>query len=173
MKVKDSASGRRSIAHFYRDCQVWPRLDPAVVLRSAPRPVQASTAKTLSMMGSSGKLKLTAAFHRMTWIAGQRCFVHVWVTNDTKKLVQSLSLTLVRTTTIFKPRLDLGLGNLPPGDSDACKTSTSHKVVAETILERSHGVAKGHASAEGWWTGVQAGQEAQFSHSLLIPVCYC
>ena len=145
-------------------------MNPSVVLANAPRPIQASTAKSLSVIGNSHKLKLTAMLHRLTWIAGQRCFVRIWIANDTKKTLKSVSLTLVRTTTLFKPKPQLDPGNRMSIDPDACQTATSHKVVAEELLERSHSVAKGHASAQGWWTGVQPGQEAQFSHWILIPV---
>lgn len=168
--MKDSNTGKRSIAHFYRDCQVWPRMDPSAVLASAPRPVQASTTKGLSVIGNGRKLRLTAALHRINWVAGQRCYVRVWVGNDTRKSVKSLTTTLVRTTTLFKLRPDLEPGAEPSVDRDACQASTTHKVVVEAVLQRAHTVAKGHASAEGWWTGVPAGQEAQFMHYFLIPV---
>ncbi|KAI9060559.1 hypothetical protein FKP32DRAFT_1687571 [Trametes sanguinea] len=169
VKVKDSKTGKRSIAHFYRDCQVWPRLDIAVVLASAPRPIQASTSRALSVIGGGSKVKLTAVLPRMTWVAGQRCYVHVSVANDTRRTVKSLTLTLVRTTTLFKPKPALDYGHRSSEDPDACQTSTAHKVVAESVLERSQGAAKGHASAQGWWTGVAGGQEGQFSHFVVIP----
>ncbi|KAI0778441.1 hypothetical protein BD413DRAFT_609051 [Trametes elegans] len=168
VKVKDSKSGKRSIAHFYRDCHIWPRLDPAVVLAVAPRPIQASTVKSLSVIGGGNKVKLTAMLPRLTWIAGQRCYVHLSVANETKKSLKSLTLMLVRTITLFKPKPVLDAGNCHSIDPDACQTATTHKVIAETVLERSQGVAKGHASAQGWWTGVAAGQEAQFAHYILI-----
>ncbi|KAI0756748.1 hypothetical protein C8Q80DRAFT_1130287 [Daedaleopsis nitida] len=169
VKVKDSKTGKRSIAHFYRDCQVWPRLNPKIVLATAPRPIQASTAKSLAVIGGGSKLKLTAMLHRMTWISGQRCFVRIYIENNSKKAVKAVTLTLVRTITLFKPQPQLDPGNILSVDPDACQTVTVHKVVAETSLERSHAITKGHASAEGWWTGVPAGQEAQFSHWILLP----
>ncbi|KAI8980753.1 hypothetical protein BD414DRAFT_550504 [Trametes punicea] len=170
VKVKDSKTGKRSIAHFYRDCQIWPCLDPAVVFASAPRPIQASTARSLSVIGGGSKVRLTAMLPRITWVAGQRCYVHVSVANETQKTVKSLTLTLIRTTTLFKPRPALDIGNRSSIDPDACQTATTHKVVAESILEKSQGVAKGHASAQGWWIGVPPCQEAQFAHYVLIPV---
>ncbi|KAI0332016.1 hypothetical protein GY45DRAFT_542768 [Cubamyces sp. BRFM 1775] len=169
VKVKDSKTGKRSIAHFYRDCQVWPCLDLNSVLASAPRPVQASTARSMSVLGGGHKVKLTAILCRLTHVAGQRCYVRVSVVNETKKSVKTLTLTLIRTTTLFKPKPALDYGGHSSADPDACQTATSHKVVAESTLERSHGVTKGHASAQGWWTGVSAGQEAQFAHYVLIP----
>ncbi|KAI0361348.1 hypothetical protein OH77DRAFT_419028 [Trametes cingulata] len=166
VKVKDSETGKRSIAHFYRDCQIWPRFDPAVILAAATRPLQASTAGSLSVIGGGKKVRLTAMLPRMTWIAGQRCYVHLSVANETKKSIKSVTLTLVRTITLFKPRRSRnGCCSVDP---DACQTATTHKVVGEAVLERSQAIAKGHASAEGWWTGVAPGQEAQFAHHILI-----
>ena len=125
------------------------------------------------MIGGGHKVKLTAILYRLTHVAGQRCYVRVSVVNQTKKSVKSLTLTLIRTTILFNPKPALDYSGHSSADPDACQTATSHKVVAENILERSHGVTKGHASAEGWWTGVSAGQEAQFAHYVLIPVrCY-
>lgn len=170
VKVKDSKTGQRSIAHFYRDCQIWPLLDPAVVLANASRPIHASTAGSLSVIGAGKKVKLTAMLPRMTWLAGQRCYVHLSVTNETKKTVKTIKLALVRTTTVFKPRPALNSGNGESVDPGVCQTATTHKVIAESILERCQGVAKGHASVQGWWTGVPAGQDTQFAHYISINV---
>ncbi|KDQ63197.1 hypothetical protein JAAARDRAFT_92192, partial [Jaapia argillacea MUCL 33604] len=167
VKVKDSQSGRRSIAHFYRFCEVWPRLDPSVVLASSPRPILGTTCKPV-FMGGPGRLKLTATLHRLHWVAGQRCFVNVSVANDTKKTVRSLMLSLIRTTTVFKPQPDLDT-HPHAADPDSCQTSTSQKTVAESILEMGQTSAKGHASAKGWWTGVAPGRDAIFSHYIMIP----
>ncbi|KAI0931843.1 hypothetical protein AcW2_000631 [Taiwanofungus camphoratus] len=169
IRVKDSESGKRSIAHFYRNCEIWPRLDLSTILASAPTPLQASACKGLSMLNKRSKVKLTAFLHRMTWIAGQRCCVRVLVANETKKTVKSLTLTLVRTTTVFRPKPALDTGVSRFVDPDACQTSTLHKAVAETILEMGHRSTKGHASAKGWWTGVGPGQELEFSHYILLP----
>ncbi|KAL6310124.1 hypothetical protein BKA93DRAFT_185275 [Sparassis latifolia] len=168
VKVKDSSSGKRSIAHFYRNCEIWPRIDPTVALAPATRPLQATTSKSIAMLSNS-KVKLTALLHRLTFIAGQRCYVRVAVLNETKKTVKSLTLTLVRTTTIFKPKPALDAGRTLSVDPDACETSTAHKVVVETVLEMGHRAAKGHASAKGWWTGVGPGEELEFSHFILLP----
>lgn len=175
--MKDGDFGRRSIAHFYRDCEIWPRLNPSVTLAAASRPLQATTSKAL-LLGGSGKVQLTATLHRLHWVAGQQCVVRVNVSNDTKKTIKSVVLTLIRSTIIFKPHPHLDA--LAPSDDrtadpDACQTSTTQKQVAESILEMSRRGAKGHASAKGWWTGVPPGERLEFSHSILLPVgkpCY-
>ncbi|CCM04190.1 uncharacterized protein FIBRA_06356 [Fibroporia radiculosa] len=169
MKMQNPNNGKRSIAHFYRNCEVWPQLNPAVVLASAPRPLQAATSKGLSVLGNSSKVKMTALLHRLTWIAGQRCSVSLVVVNETKKTIRSLALTLIRTTTIFRPKPMLDAGPARSADPDACQTTTMHKVVSESVLEMAQRGVKGHASAKGWWTGVAPGQELSFSHYVLLP----
>lgn len=170
IKIKDTNTGKRSIAHFFRNCEVWPRLNASTLLSPAPRPLQATTSKSLAMLSSDRKVKLTAQLHRLTWIAGQRCYVNVAVANDTKKTVKSFTLTLIRSTTMFKPTPELDAGRSRSVDPDACQTNTIHKVVSETSLEIAESGAKGRASAKGWWTGVGPGKEMSFSHYILIPV---
>jgi hypothetical protein len=138
------------------------------VLITAPRPLLAQASKSV-FLGGKGKISLTAQLHRLHWIAGQRCYLKFSVTNDTKKIVKSLTLALIRTTTVFRPHpyLDALPGSADP---DACQTSTSRKQVAYNVLEMAHGGEKGHASAKGWWTGIPANQKLDFSHFLLLPV---
>ena len=124
------------------------------------------------MLSSDRKVKLTAQLHRMAWIAGQRCYVNVAVANDTKKTVKSFTLTLIRSTTMFKPTPELDAELARSVDPDACQTTTMHKAVSETSLEIAESATKGRASAKGWWTGVGPGQESSFSHYILIPVSF-
>ncbi|KAF5368598.1 hypothetical protein D9758_002251 [Tetrapyrgos nigripes] len=169
IKVKERETNRRSIAHFYRDCEVWPRLNPASVLAPTPRPITTSVSRSL-LRGGSGKVTLVASLHRLNWIAGQFCYVKVKVTNHSKKLIKSLTLGLVRSTVVFKPKRHLEMdGAQANHDADACQTSTMQKQVAETTLEMGEGVARGHASGKGWWTGVHASETTSFSHFLPIP----
>jgi len=122
-------------------------------------------------MGGTGKVTLTATLHRSHWIAGQQCCVKVNVTNATKKAIKSLTLSLVRCTVVFKPdaRLDAVNDDLNM-DPDACQTSTTQKVVAESILEPGQRGARGYASAKGWWAGVRPGEDAGFFHFIQLPV---
>ncbi|GLB35886.1 putative arrestin (or S-antigen), C-terminal domain [Lyophyllum shimeji] len=169
IKVKDPTSNSRSIAHFYRDCEIWPRLNPSVILAPAARPLQATTRKGL-FMGGSGKVDLTPSIHRFHWIAGQECFVKVIILNGSKKTINSLTLALIRSTVVFKPdrRLD-ALSDADYMDPDACQTSTTEKAVAESVLEVGQRATRGHASAKGWWSGVAPGEHREFSHSILLP----
>lgn len=172
--MKDSTTSKHSIAHFYRDVEIWPRLNPSIVLLPSPRPLLAATSKTM-FMGGPSKLHLTALLHRLHWIAGQRCYVKVQVNNETKKTVKGLSLTLIRTTTVFRPHPHLDAvaksgGNGGEIDMDACQTTTSTKQVMECTLDMGQRGAKGHASAKGWWTGVGPGERLVFSHFIPLPV---
>jgi hypothetical protein len=172
IKVKDQDTNKRSVAHFYRHCEIWPRLNPSILLAPAPKPLQASTSKKI-FMGGKGRLGLTATLHRLHWIAGQQCCIQVAVKNDTKKSVKSLTLALIRTTVIFRPRpyLDaLPLAHEQIGDPDACQTWTTQKQVAECTLQMGHHATRRHVTAKGWWTGVSPGENSHFSHFLLLPV---
>ncbi|KAG5647769.1 hypothetical protein DXG03_008492 [Asterophora parasitica] len=166
IKVKDSISESRSIAHFYRNCEIWPRLNPTTIFSPAERPLLATAMKGV-FMGGSGKVDLTASVHRLHWIAGQQCFVKVNVDNGSKKTIKSLALALIRSTVVFKP--DHSLDAFGDADPDACQTSTTEKVVAESVLQMGQRGTLGHASAKGWWTGVLPGEQLEFSHSILLP----
>nr|VWO94393.1 G protein complex alpha subunit GpaB [Ganoderma boninense] len=148
VKIKDSQTLKRSIAHFYRDCQVWPRLNLNAMLSTPSRPIQASSARTLSAIGGGGQLKLMAMLHRSTWIAGQRCYVRIGLGNDTKRTVRTVILTLIRTTTLFKYRPGANSDGSQSPEKDPCQTTTAHKVVAESCLEKSRSASKHHASTE-------------------------
>ena len=172
--MKDTLSGKRSIAHFYRTCEVWPRLDPDRILVPAPRPLRATISKSF-FMGGDGKLTLTASLIRLYWVAGQRCFVHLNIQNATKKLVTSVTLSLLRNVVIFRPlpqpdTLLLGK-SCYERDPDACQTTTTTKVIAESVLEAGDRATRQHVSAKGWWTGVPPLKKMDFSHSIVIPVC--
>ncbi|KAK0465584.1 immunoglobulin E-set, partial [Desarmillaria tabescens] len=169
IKVKESDTGKRSIAHFYRDCEIWPRLNPSTILAPAPVPLQAHATKSL-FMGGSGKVTLSASLHRLYWVAGQQCCVKASVTNHTKKTVKSVTLSLLRSTVIFKPRpyLDVEGANVEQ-DPDACQTTTTEKQIAESTLQMGQHGSRGHASAKGWWTGVPPGDAQEFCHFILIP----
>ena len=83
----------------------------------------------MALLGSSSKVRLNAQMHRLYWPAGSRCHIALHVVNGSKKTVRSLLLTLVRTTTVFRPRPVLDASG--DRDQDACQTVTTHKVVAE------------------------------------------
>ena len=166
-KVKDTETGKISVAHFYRECEIWPRLDPTATLQSAPRPIQVTASKSL-FMGGPGTVKLTAILHRLHWVSGQRCFVKALVFNATTRTLKSFTLTLIRRTTTFKSSVAVNIDGRD--DPDACQTNTTYKEVAQSTLETTHRVLRGYAGSRGWWTGVNPGENTVFSHCVLIPV---
>jgi hypothetical protein len=86
VKLKSQDGRDRSIAHFYRHVEVFPYLNPAVLLAPALKPLRAEEAKCL-FMGGTGKVSLSAEMHRATWVAGQLCYVDIRVENGTSKKV--------------------------------------------------------------------------------------
>ncbi|KAJ3934604.1 MAG: hypothetical protein NXY57DRAFT_914538 [Lentinula lateritia] len=169
VKVREVETDRRSIAHFYRDCEVWPRLNPSAMLSPAAQPIRGSAAKSL-LMGGSGKVGLTASLHRIYWVAGQQGCVKVRIINKSKKTIKNLTLTLLRSTVAYKPNPHLDVEGSDEHDADACQTSTVQKQVAECVLEmgqRDH--TRGHATAKGWWAGVRPEETSEFCHFLSIP----
>lgn len=139
------------------------------MLAPASRPLRVTNAKRV-FMGGDGKVQLTASLHRLYWVAGQRCFVNVSVVNKTKKAMNSLTLSLIRSIIIFKPTPVLDpLTSGEEIDMDSCQTSTTQKELAESTLTMGHHGTRGHASAKGWWTGVGPGARSNFAHQIHLP----
>jgi hypothetical protein len=177
IKLKSHLGTDRSIAHFYRHIDVYPYLEPSLILVPSAKPISVENAKAI-FMGNQGKVKLEARLHRQTWIAGQRCYVDVRIHNQSSKKVKSLTISLTRTITVFRPRPYLTAGDgVDPNDPDhadvdpdACKTQTIRKQVAETTLDLGKKGAKGSVTAKGMWLGVDAGEEDERCHFLVLPV---
>lgn len=163
-QVKDEETGKRSIAHFYRHCEIWPRLNPSKALARVSKPIVATKSRTL-FMGGNGEVELKASLRRPIWVAGQQCFVEIFVNNETKKSIKSVTLALVRSTVAFVSK-----AGDDPSDLDGCRSVTTEKQIAEATLNASDRGTRGHASARGWWAGVAAAESRNFTYSLLLPV---
>lgn len=171
IKLKDPNSPARSIAHFYRNVEIYPYLGPQI-LAPSEEPLNTNTSQGI-FMGGPGKLRLAATLHRRIWVAGQRCYAHITINNETTKKVKTLTLTVTRTMTTFQPRLELDTASArSPGsaDMDACETSTSKKEVATCTLDMGQKGEKGCVTAKGFWTGVQGGSVVELSHFIMLPV---
>ncbi|KAF8580147.1 hypothetical protein K439DRAFT_1648288 [Ramaria rubella] len=167
-KLKDLATSKCSIAHFYRSCDIYPYYNPSLILASATQPLFSTAARHV-FRGGAGKLKLTAILHRSVWVAGQRCYVGIAVDNDSRKSVKGLTLSLIRTTTIFRPYPHLDVASPNSEDPDACQTTTIRKLSMEAILEASQHGLRGHVTEKGWWVGVDPGASIRFTHYILLP----
>ncbi|KAI0045197.1 hypothetical protein FA95DRAFT_1583446 [Auriscalpium vulgare] len=172
VKVKDADTSRRSLAHFYRSCSIWPQLRLQSILAPAPRALVSTAAKSLFLGGKNrcNKLKLTARLPRLSYFAGQRCYVHIRICNDTSRAVRGIAIALVRTVSVYRPRLTRGTEGETEKELESYETSSFVRDVAESQLELGERASKGHASAKGWWTGVEQNEETEFFHWILIPV---
>lgn len=87
VKLKSHVGTDRSIAHFYRHVDVYPYFNPSIILAPSLKALTVDASKAL-FMGGSGKVNLSATLHRLTWVAGQRCYVDVRVKNGASKKVR-------------------------------------------------------------------------------------
>ena len=142
------------------------------MLVPSTRPLVSTAAMTLSQGSSSRKLKLSARVPRPSYLSGQHCHVHVQISNDTHKTVRSLRLTLVRTTTVYRPQSGKGTRR-DEHDHVSTKYQTKAFVdsIAENRLEMAERTTRTCASSKGWWGGVSPQERTGFTHSILIPVC--
>ncbi|KJA28669.1 hypothetical protein HYPSUDRAFT_722642 [Hypholoma sublateritium FD-334 SS-4] len=150
LELKDPSSGARSFAHFYRDCSIWPRLNPSIVLAPTSRPIQVTASESLRM-GGNGQVTLTASIHRLHWVSGQSCFVKVKVVNKSDKALKNLCLQLLRSTTVFRTGYEFDAmkgGSKAGAIADILQSSTTKKQVAQSILEVCARGTRGHASAK-------------------------
>ena len=169
VNIKDLDTNQLSLAHFYRACSIWPSLSIHDVLVPSSRPLVSTAVMTLSRGGSRNKLKLSARVPRPSYFAGQRCYVHVQILNDTRKTVRSLHLILIRTTTVYRPRRREEHDN-----NDHVSGSYQSKAFIDTISESRLAMAEPTtrrcATSKGWWAGVSPQERMAFTHSILIPV---
>ncbi|CAE6367992.1 unnamed protein product [Rhizoctonia solani] len=161
-KYASLSNSKISIAHFYRQVEIWPSYGPlalhsteevhSTVDRSGT--VSSRTAQEL-FLGGSGMLHLTAVLHRKVWLAGQKCTVYIGVWNETRKFVKALNLAIIRKTTLARP-----------GQNE----STSRKQVAEVTLDAVRGPSFGAVTGKGWWAGIEPGSSCEFSYMISIPI---
>ncbi|KAJ7070875.1 hypothetical protein C8F01DRAFT_1226133 [Mycena amicta] len=129
-------------------------LVPSIILTPAEQPLQAAASPNLG----KGNITLKVGVHRKCFVAGTSVPVTLNVHNGSKRLIKSVTLTLYRTTTIFKRKLE---GDT--ADMHVCQASAP-KSIASSTLEIAQGYPRGHASASGWWSGIPAGEDVDFSH---------
>ncbi|EIW68957.1 hypothetical protein TREMEDRAFT_62670 [Tremella mesenterica DSM 1558] len=173
-----TATGKRSIAHFYRPLVVLPYLNPSTVLAPSAEPIAASVESGLgwSITGEKGKVVLSVALGRRTWVSGQRVWCEVGIRNNSTRKIKSLNLALLQTVQMFKPDESLDTehslfkSRKSEPDVDACTTSTQRKRISEEVVEAdSVGHGGGHVTGKNWWTGIEPGQRGQWDMSLQIP----
>jgi Arrestin (or S-antigen), C-terminal domain len=172
VNIKDSNTDRLSLAHFYRSCTIWPSLSLQEVLVPSTRPLVSTAVMSLSYRGSCNKLKLSARVPRPSYFSGQRCYVHIQISNDTRKIVRSLHLTLIRTTTVYRPRS----GSRSRGEHSNGHISSNYRAkafvneISESRLVMSERTTRRCVSSRGWWAGVNPHEKMALTHRIQIPV---
>lgn len=141
------------------------------MLVPSTRPLVSTAVMTLSKGSSRGKLKLSARVPRLSYLSGQPCYVHVQVLNETHKTVRALCLTLIRTTTVYRPQS--GKGNRRDEHdhvSNKYQSKSFVDTISESRLAMVERTTRKCASSRGWWAGVGPQERTGFTHSILIPV---
>ncbi|KAH9997738.1 hypothetical protein BJV74DRAFT_768257 [Russula compacta] len=168
--IKDPDTGQLSLAHFYRACSIWPSLSIHDVLVPSTRPLVSTAVMTLSQGGPHSKLKLSARVPRPSYFSGQRCYVHIQILNDTRRTVRSLRLTLIRTTTVYRPQSGRrDRRNEHDHVSGSYQPKAFVDEISESRLSMAERMTRKCASSRGWWAGVSPHERTTFTHSILIP----
>ena len=94
VKIHVPATGKRSIAHFYRSIVVLPYMDPALVLAPSMEPIESYVSQGLgwNLGGERGKVEVRVALGRRVWVSGQRLWCEVAIRNDSSKKVKASRL---------------------------------------------------------------------------------
>ncbi|KAH9004096.1 hypothetical protein EDB86DRAFT_2130583 [Lactarius hatsudake] len=169
--IKEPDTNRLSVAHFYRQCSIWPGLSLRELLAPSTRPLVSTAVFSVPQGGSYSKLRLVARVPRPSYFAGQSCYVHIQIANNTQRTVRSLCMTLVRTTTIYRPRS--GRRNRGGKTDEYIANKYTVKTVIEDISESrlvmAERTTRRAASSRGWWTGVNPDEKTAFAHRILVP----
>ena len=88
--------------------------------------------------------------------------------------MHSLRLTLIRTTTVYRPQS----GEENRGEDHDNDDHVSNKYrskafvdeISESRLAMAEPTTRRCASSKGWWAGVSPQERTAFTHSILIPV---
>lgn len=150
VRVKAFGEKHSGIAHCFQKMQLYPYLNPTAELSSAPRPI-ISHANTPE--AEARNIRLAAALHRETWVAGQRVYFEAGVYNGGHHLLNILRIALVRVETLYRAHDHI------PGSKDII-SCTSTIITDETLAAGQLG---------SWWTGARPGKPVYFHHSLVLP----
>ena len=150
VRVKAFGEQHSGVALCFQKMEVHPYLNPTAELASAPRPIisHASTPEA-----EARNIRLAAALHRETWVAGQRVYFEVSILNGSTDLLNVLRIALVRTETLYKAHDHI------PGSKDILSHSSTI-LLDETLAANQ----LGH-----WWSGAPPGRPVHFPHSLQLP----
>lgn len=150
VRVKAFGEKHSGIAHCFQKMQLYPYLNPTAELSSAPRPIicLANTPES-----EARNIRLAAALHRETWVAGQRVYFEAGVYNGGHHLLNIFRIALVRVETLYRAHDHI------PGSKDIISCNST--IVTDETL------AAGQLGS--WWTGARPGKPVYFHHSLVLP----
>lgn len=91
LKLFFPATGKKSIAHFYRHITVYPFLEIDKVLLNYGDPIEVSRESKLGWKwaGGEGRVGLNVKAARKIWVAGQQCWIDVAIRNESSKKARS------------------------------------------------------------------------------------
>ncbi|WFC98427.1 hypothetical protein MYAM1_001154 [Malassezia yamatoensis] len=146
VRVRSFSEQQGGIANCFQKIDLFPYLNPNEVLASALHP--------LLEQASDAQVRLAAALHRETWVAGQRVYFDMSVLNRAADTMNFLQLSLLCTELVYRSRGD--------NSSEDSVSSTTRTLLKQT-LDASEDNA-GH-----WWQGVRPGPPTHFGHSIVLP----
>lgn len=146
VRVRSFGEHQGGIAHCFQKMDLYPYLNPTEVLASATRPILEQA--------SDAQVRLAAALHRETWVAGQRVYFDMSVLNRAAETMHLLHVSLQCTETLHRSRSD--------ASDDYSVSHTTRTLWKQTL--NANGDNAGH-----WWAGVHPGPPAHFGHSIVLP----
>lgn len=89
IKLHTPETKKRSIAHFYRPCVIYPYVVPQHIFGSTEHPTEVRTEQGLgwSLTGEKGKVRVIAELPRPDWVAGQNVWIKIFADNQSQKKV--------------------------------------------------------------------------------------
>jgi hypothetical protein len=163
---------KRSIAHFYRPCVIFPYVEPSFAFSNTGNEAEFRTEQGLgwSLSGDKGQVAVSVKLPRPHWIAGQRVWLDITVGNRSSRKVKTMTLALLRTTTLYSPQAGGRKESANSPDLSKYTAHSSRKKLYEQTTEASAGPGSGYVGSTGWWTGVQPGERIRWQSSLQLPV---
>lgn len=151
VRVRAFGEQQGKIAHCFHKMELYPYLNPNEVLASALRPI-------VHHATSQGKalVRLAAALHRESWVAGQRVYFDMSVATRTRVPMHLLRISLLCTETLYRAT--------EQGHEGESTASSSTR----TLLQETLDASSDHPSAHGW-AGVPPGRPVHFGHFLVLP----
>ncbi|KAJ9125572.1 hypothetical protein QFC22_000534 [Naganishia vaughanmartiniae] len=171
IKLHTPETKKRSIAHFYRPCTIYPYVPPLDIFGSTEHPTEVRTEQGLgwSLSGEKGKVRVIAELPRPDWVAGQNVWIKIFADNQSQKKIRTLNIALLEQIVLFKPPPSKKGQESNPPDLKRYSAVPIRKKICDETIEASPGHGPGYVGSPGWWTGVQPGERSRWQGSLMLP----